>query len=114
MLRQLPEATLLVNISNVAWFGDSLAPAQHRQIGQMRAIETRRTMLTATNTGHTAIIAPDGRTTGVRQFVEGRLDAYATGYTGATPYVRMGNAAVLVLALAMLAAAALLRSGPKR
>ena len=114
VLRQLPEATLLVNISNVAWFGDSLAPAQHVQIGQMRAIETRRTMLTATNTGHTALIAPDGRTTGVRPFVEGRLDAYATGYTGATPYVRVGNAAVLALALAMLAAAALLRTGAKR
>jgi len=46
-----PEATLLVNVSNVAWFGDSLAPAQHLQISRMRAIETGRTMLRATNTG---------------------------------------------------------------
>lgn len=114
VLRQLPEATMLVNLSNVAWFGDSLAPAQHLQIGQMRAIETRRTMLTATNTGHTAVIAPDGTHAGVPPFVERRLDSYVTGRSGATPYVRAGNAAVLALALLMLAAAALLRIGSKR
>ncbi|MBM3346956.1 MAG: apolipoprotein N-acyltransferase, partial [Betaproteobacteria bacterium] len=54
--RQLPAATLLVNASNVAWFGDSLAPDQHLQISRLRAIETGRYMLRATNTGATAII----------------------------------------------------------
>jgi apolipoprotein N-acyltransferase len=102
-------AVTVVNVSNVAWFGDSLAPAQHLQIGQMRAIETRRTMLTATNTGHTAVIAPDGTYTGVPPFVERRLDSYARGRVGATPYVLAGNGAVLALAMAMLAAAALVR-----
>ena len=114
VLRQLPEATLLVNISNVAWFGDSLAPAQHLQIAQMRAIETRRTMLTATNTGHTAVIAPDGTHAGLPPFAEGRLESSVTGRVGATPYVRVGNAAVIALALVMLVAAVLLRRGAKR
>src|SRR5262249_28022396 len=60
IIRQLPEATLLVNVSNVAWFGDSLAPSQHLQISRIRAIETGRFMLRATNTGVTAIIDPRG------------------------------------------------------
>lgn len=114
VLRQLPEATLLVNLSNVAWFGDSLAPAQHLQIGQMRAIETRRAMLTATNTGRTALIARDGEHIVAPPFVEGRLDFHASGYVGATPYVLAGNVPVVALALALLAAAALLRNGAKR
>jgi apolipoprotein N-acyltransferase len=73
IIRQLPEATLLVNVSNVAWFGDSLAPSQHLQISRMRAIETGRTMLRATNTGMTAIVDPHGRRGRLPQFTEGIL-----------------------------------------
>jgi apolipoprotein N-acyltransferase len=87
--RSLPEATLLVNMSNVAWFGDSLAPAQHLSIARLRAIETGRMHLTATNTGITAAIDRDGRVLArLEQFTEGRLDIAAQGYSGATPYVR--------------------------
>ena len=86
----LPEATLLVNVSNVAWFGDSLAPAQHLQIARLRAIETGRMHLTATNTGITAAIDRDGRVLArLPQFTEGRLEIAAQGYSGATPYVRL-------------------------
>ncbi len=67
IIRQLPEATMLVNVSNVAWFGDSLAPAQHLQISQMRALETGRPMLRATNTGMTAVIDPQGPHRGDRR-----------------------------------------------
>ena len=112
VLRQLPEATLLVNLSNVAWFGDSLAPAQHLQIAQMRAIETRRTMLTATNTGRTAMIS-DGSETGIAPFAEGVFRPPRTA-TPAQRRVRAGNAAVVMLALSLLAVAALLRRGTKR
>ena len=49
-----------MNVSNVAWFGRSLAPTQHLQISQMRALETGRYMLRATNTGMTAVIDPRG------------------------------------------------------
>ena len=100
IIRFLPEATLLVNVSNVAWFGDSLAPHQHLQISQLRALETGRTMLRATNTGMTAIIDHRGRIAGVLPpFTQGTLNGNAQGRSGATPYVRWGNAPLLALAL---------------
>ena len=108
IIRQLPEATLLVNVSNVAWFGDSLAPAQHLQIARMRALETARMHLTATNTGITAAIGADGKVIArLPQFAEGRLEVEARGRAGATPYVRyadwpalaLGVLALLVIAL---------------
>jgi len=106
IIRQLPQATLLVNVSNVAWFGDSLAPEQHLQISRMRALETGRSMLRATNTGVTAIIDPHGKVSGrLPQFTEGVLEGTVQGYTGATPYARFGNAAALALAAAFLLAA---------
>ena len=105
IIRALPEATLLVNLSNTAWFGDSLAQPQHLEIAQMRALETGRPMLRATNTGMTAIVSPRGRVERVLPpFSEGALVAEVSGYTGATPYVRWGNMAVLLLAGAGLLA----------
>jgi len=108
IIRQLPEATLLVNISNVAWFGDSIAPAQHLQIARMRALETGRMYLTAANTGITAAIEPDATVRlQAKQFVRVRLDLEARGYSGATPYVRFGDWPAVLLALAALAFVAL-------
>jgi apolipoprotein N-acyltransferase len=104
IIRQLPEATLLVNVSNVAWFGDSLAPAQHLQIARMRALETGRIYLTAANTGITAAIWPDGTVRErMPQFVRGRIDVEVRGYSGATPYVRFGDWPAVLLALLALA-----------
>lgn len=106
MIRQLPAATLLANVSNDAWFGNSIAPPQHQQMAQMRALETGRYMLRATNTGMTAIIDQHGRVTArVPQFELAALHGTAQGFTGSTWFVRWGNAAVLVLAFAMLAGA---------
>jgi apolipoprotein N-acyltransferase len=101
--RTLPEATLLVNVSNVAWFGDSLAPAQHLQIARLRAIETGRMHLTATNTGITAAVDRDGRVLKrLDQFTEGRLEVPAQGYSGATPYVRVRDWPIVLVSLAIL------------
>jgi apolipoprotein N-acyltransferase len=110
IIRQLPEATLLVNVSNVAWFGDSLAPAQHLQISRMRALETGRTMLRATNTGVTAIIDPRGRVVArLPQFTEGILEGEVRGYAGASPYVKFGNTPIVLMCVALLAALAFIR-----
>ena len=107
--RQLPEATLLVNVSNVAWFGDSLAPAQHLQMGQLRAAETGRMYLSATNTGITAAIDRDGRVLGkLPSFTEGRLETIARGYVGATPYVRWRDWPIVLLSLGVLVARAVI------
>jgi apolipoprotein N-acyltransferase len=104
MARWVPEATLLVNMSNVAWFGDSLAPAQHLQIAQLRAIETARMHLAATNTGITAAIDRDGRVLHrLPQFAEGRLEVEAQGYTGHTPYALYKDWPVIVLSVLVLA-----------
>lgn len=111
IIRQLPEATLLVNVSNVAWFGDSLAPAQHLRIARMRALETQRYMLRATNTGVTAIIDERGQVKGrLANFTEGVLRGEAQGRTGATPYVRMGNWIALCAASSLLLIAFLRRA----
>ncbi len=108
IIRQLPEATLLVNVSNVAWFGDSLAPSQHLQIARMRALETGRVYLTAANTGITAAIWPDASVrVRLKPFTQARVDFEVHGYEGATPYVRFGDWPAVLLALAALAFVAL-------
>ncbi|MBS0311271.1 MAG: apolipoprotein N-acyltransferase, partial [Proteobacteria bacterium] len=98
IIRQLPEASVLVNVSNLAWFGDSLAPWQHAQMSQMRALETGRMMLRATNTGLTSIIDAKGHIlASLPLFTAGSLAGEIQGYAGSTPYVRWGNAPMLVL-----------------
>ena len=98
IIRQLPEATLLVNASNDAWYGDSLAAHQHLQMSQVRALETGRMMLRATNTGATAIINPHGEVIAeAPQFSATALTGKAQGYVGTTPYVRLGNWPVISL-----------------
>lgn len=100
VIRSLPQATLLINLSNTAWFGDSLAQPQHLQIARLRAMETGRMMLRATNTGITAAIAPDGRVLGrLPAFTTGALSFEAQGYAGATPFVRWGNTLALLFSI---------------
>ena len=91
--RSCREATLLVNVSNVAWFGDSLAPGQHLQIARMRAIETGRMHLAATNTGITAAIDRDGARAraACRSSPKAGSRCAAQGYAGATPYARFAD-----------------------
>jgi len=98
-----PQPTMLLNASNIAWFGDTLALPQHLQISQMRALETGRPMLRSTNTGTTAIIAPDGSVTArLPVYARGTLAAQVQGFAGVTPYILYGNAIVLGLALLSL------------
>jgi apolipoprotein N-acyltransferase len=109
IIRQLPEATLLVNVSNVAWFGRSIAPQQHLQISQARALESGRYMLRATNTGVTAIIDARGEVlASAPEFTRATVSRMVPGYTGSTPYVRWGNYAVLLLCATMIAGAIIL------
>jgi apolipoprotein N-acyltransferase len=92
------ESTLLVNVTNDAWFGDSSAPHQHLDISRMRSLETGRPMLRATNDGVTALIAHDGRVLArLPQFRPGVLTGRVEPRTGLTPYLRAGNWPVLAL-----------------
>jgi apolipoprotein N-acyltransferase len=102
----------LLNVSNIAWFGDTIALPQHLQISQMRTLETGRPMLRATNTGATAVI--DGRgqiIASLPAFTRGTLEASVQGMQGATPYIWLGNTLPVGLALALLALPGLKRLG---
>lgn len=107
IIRQLPEATMLVNVTNDAWYGDSWASRQHNQMSQMRAIETARPVLRATNTGFTSIIDARGEiVSSLPQFSVGSLDGEVQGMSGTTPYVRFGNLPLIIISVLMLLAAA--------
>lgn len=98
-----PQATILLNMSNIAWFGDSVAVPQHLQISRMRAIETGRPMLRATNTGATAVIGPKGETLAqLRPFTLSEISTSVQGFSGLTPYSQYGNSLVVGLAFLIL------------
>ncbi len=104
-----PAPTILLNLSNIAWFGDTIALPQHLQISQMRALETGRPMLRATNTGATAVIDHKGKVTAqLTPYTRSTLAAAVQGYTGTTPYIRWGNFLPILWAVLCLVLAALI------
>ena len=79
--------TVLVNVSNIAWFGNTIAIDQHLNISRLRSLELERPMLRATNTGATAIIDHRGQVQGLLpRFTRGALDGNYEGRQGLTPY----------------------------
>jgi len=100
-IRGMPEAAFLVNVTNDAWFGDSIEPHQHMQIAQMRSLETGRYMLRVTNTGVTAIVSPKGKiVTKAPLFKQAVLTGNIIPMGGMTPYARLGDhLVVLIIAL---------------
>lgn len=81
--------TILLNVSNIAWFGDTVAIDQHLAISRMRALEFARPMLRATNTGATVVIDHQGRVTrALPHLTRGVLEAEVEGRSGLTPYAR--------------------------
>ncbi len=107
-------ATILANFSNLGWFGDSFALRQHWQMARMRALETSRPMLRATNTGTTGAIDQHGQPLATLPVHRaGVLDVSVQGQTGLTPYARLGNLPVLLCAILVLAAAAYRRQTRK-
>ncbi len=110
VIRTLPEAELLVNVSNDAWWGDSFGPHQHLQIAAMRAREGGRPLLRSTNTGITALVDHRGRIVSTApQFQVATLRGEVQPRQGATPYVRWGNLPVVLLMAGMVAGAIFLR-----
>ncbi|MEO7743654.1 MAG: apolipoprotein N-acyltransferase [Usitatibacter sp.] len=98
----LPAARILLNVSNDAWFGRSFAADQHLQASQMRALESGRWMVRATNTGATAAIDERGRVVSrLAPFTAGTLVEQVTPREGRTPYSVWGNIPALLLAAAL-------------
>ncbi len=118
---------MLLNLSNLAWFDDSSALPQHLQISRMRALETARPLLRATNTGITAIIDARGRVTAQLPIVVPNelpaagtatagttiLEGTVQGKAGSTPFIRYGNLPILCLSVLALLACRL-APGPGR
>ncbi len=104
-LYALPDAGLLINVSNDAWFGDSIAPHQHLQIARMRSLEVGRHTIRATNTGISAFIGPDGKILKKGpQFEAAIMTMQVQPRRGGTPYVSVGNWLVLSICFLLLAA----------
>jgi apolipoprotein N-acyltransferase len=113
-LENLGVATLLVNVTNNAWFGDSAAPHQQLQMARFRAREAGRWLMRSTSNGVTAVIGPDGTVTArAPQFVPAVLRSTVQPRTGLTPYARIGDRPVLILCLLILAAAVVAGRGIK-
>ena len=108
--------TVLVNVSNIAWFGDTVALPQHLHITRMRTLELQRPMLRATNTGMTAIVDHRGRVSArLPPFVAGILDGEVEGRTGVTPYAAWaGRAGLWPLALLAMGVALTLAARARR
>ena len=105
MRAQFPEANVLINVSNDAWFGDSTAPHQHQEIAAMRSLEFGRPMLRVTNTGITSLIDYRGQVVQRgAQFEAVAIDVEVTPREGSTPYVTLGDWLAVLLATAMLIA----------
>ena len=98
-----PDTTLLVNVSNDAWFGDSVAPHQHLEIARMRALETGRYLLRATNTGISAIINEKGKIiVQSPQFKIHSLRGTIFPYQGTTFYVQLGNKLIITILFTLI------------
>lgn len=105
LIESLPEATLLVNATNNAWYGDSFAPHQHLEMSRMRALETGRYMLRVTTNGVSALIDQRGRILQrSKQFATQVISGEAVPRQGATPYIQLGNwPSVTLISLVLLA-----------
>ncbi len=103
IVKALPEADVLVTVSNDAWFGTTIGPHQHMQIARARALETGRYLLRATNTGITAIVAPDGAIQSrAPQFEVQVLEGEIFPMEGMTLYARTGDSVVIALLVLIL------------
>lgn len=106
--------TIFANVSNIGWFGDTVAVHQHLQISRMRSLEFQIPMLRATNTGATAIIDHNGRVVQeLAPFTRGVLTGPVHGRTGLTPFARWASRAglwpLLALAVSLLVLSAVWR-----
>ncbi len=97
------DAEVLINVSNDAWFGDSIAPHQHLEIARMRSLEFGRPAIRSTNTGISAFIGARGELLQAgRQFEPEFMTADVQPRRGMTPYAASGNALIIGLCIAIL------------
>ena len=102
-IRGLPDATMLINISNDGWFTGSIEPQQHMEIARMRSVETGRYMLRGTNIGLSGIINEKGKIVATEPaYTTTAIRGEAQPFAGATPYVKMGNWLIIGIVTSIL------------
>jgi len=115
MLSVLPRADALVNVTNDAWFGHSSARHQHLQISRLRALEAGRYMVRAANDGISAVIDAHGAVIArAPEFTPQLLVSQIVPMKGLTPYARVGNYPVILLAAVALAYGLWVRNDRRR
>ncbi|MBU3540255.1 apolipoprotein N-acyltransferase [Polynucleobacter sp. UB-Tiil-W10] len=94
---------LLINMTNLAWFGESQASTQQLRLSQLRSLETGLPALRATNTGITAVLGSDGKVLqALPEFTQATLSTQVQAYSGKTPYVIWGNLPILGISCLLL------------
>ncbi|MDG1693277.1 MAG: apolipoprotein N-acyltransferase [Porticoccaceae bacterium] len=108
--RNTRNTNILLTVSNDAWFGDSVAPAQHMQMARMRAIENAKPVMRGTNNGITALVDHRGRITDkLDQFTAGVLTGKISPHTGHTPFSRLTSWPVVIISLLIISMLGLMR-----
>ena len=115
LLPVMPTATMLLNVTNDSWFGHSTARYQHLQISRLRAMETGRPMVRAANDGVSAVIGHRGEIIArAPEYEANVMRASLQPRTGLTPYARIGNWPVVLLALVLSVLSAYVARVPNR
>lgn len=105
MAESARKAQVLLNVSNLGWFGDSIGPPQFMQMGQMRALETGRYLVYSTNNGRSALINQRGEIEQQSEpFVAQTLSGKIYPATGNTPFMRWGSSPLAIIGLLVLIA----------
>ena len=108
--KSLPASAVLVNLSEEGWFGNSLAPHQRLQMARMRAMESGRALIRASNNGLSALISAEGKLlTVAAQFQPDTVRGSLIPMAGITPYVRLGNLPIVLLSVLVIAGSFLKR-----
>lgn len=98
LIKAASNSTLMVNLSDMVWFGDSIAMDQHLQLSQARAIENERYFIQVTNTSITAVINQDGQIKAeLPVFTRAILKDSVQGRVGRTPFEIIGNSVIISL-----------------
>lgn len=98
LIASAADSSLMVNLSDMVWYGQTIAEDQHLQLSQARAMENQRYFIQDTNSGLTSIIDPFGHIEAtLPPFEQNILTTSVQGMVGTTPYQRFGNYPIIIL-----------------
>jgi apolipoprotein N-acyltransferase len=103
LINAASQSTLMVNLSDMVWYGDTIAEDQHLQLSQARALENQRYFIQDTNSGLTTVIDPYGHIEAqLPSFTQDDLITYVQGRVGQTPYQKYGNYLIIIFSFVMV------------